>query len=71
MLVVEPPIRLEFDDGFADESGDPDSDMPVMHMTVDIAEGDGRARMSITTTFPSATAMEQIDGILAGLAATG
>jgi uncharacterized protein YndB with AHSA1/START domain len=60
VLVVEPPHRLEFEDGFAHDDGAPNPDMPTMHMRVDIAAvGDG-ARMSITTTFPSAEAMEQL-----------
>ncbi len=86
MLAVEPPHRLEFEDGFADADGAPNPDMPTMVMRVDITPVDRGTRMSITTIFPSAEAMErllsmgmeegfkaavgQIDGILAELAAT-
>jgi uncharacterized protein YndB with AHSA1/START domain len=84
VLVVDPPRHLELEDGFADAKGVPNPDMPTMHMSVDIAAADTGSRMSITTTFPSAEAMEQlvsmgmeegmaealgqIDGILAELA---
>jgi len=86
VLVVEAPHRIELEDGFADGAGEPNADMPTMHMRVDIAATDGGTQMSITTTYPSTEAMEQvlamgmdegmslaigqIDGILAELAAT-
>ena len=86
VLVVEPPHRLEIEDGFAGDDGTPNPDMPTMHMRVDITAADAGTRMSITTTFPSAEAMEQlvsmgmdegmslavgqIDAILAELATT-
>ncbi len=86
VLVVEPPHRLEIEDGFADAAGVPDPNMPTMHMRVDITAVDAGTRMSITTTFPSPEAMEQlvsmgmdegmsqamgqIDAILAELTAT-
>jgi uncharacterized protein YndB with AHSA1/START domain len=87
VLVVDPPRHLELEDGFADADGSPNPDMPTMHMSVEITAADPGSRMSITTTFPSAEAMEQlvsmgmdegmsealgqIDGILAELATTG
>jgi uncharacterized protein YndB with AHSA1/START domain len=86
VLVVDPPHRLEFDDGFADAEGNRDPEMPTMRMRVEIRDADGGTRMSITTTFPSPAAMEQmltmgmeegmslalgqIDDILAELATT-
>ena len=60
VLVVEPPHRLEFEDGFADANGAPDPEMPVMIMSVDISAIAAGSRMAITTTFPSAEAMEQL-----------
>jgi uncharacterized protein YndB with AHSA1/START domain len=60
VLVVEPPHRIELEDGFAQPDGTPNPDMPTMRMRVDIAAVDGRTRMSITTTFPSDEAMEQL-----------
>jgi uncharacterized protein YndB with AHSA1/START domain len=60
VLVVEPPHRLELEDGFADADGAPNAKMPTTHMRVDITAVEAGTRMSITTTFPSAEAMEQL-----------
>lgn len=58
---VEPPRRLSFRDGFADESGNPNPDMPTMSVAVELAESDGGGtRMTVTTTFPSAEAMAEL-----------
>lgn len=55
VLVVEAPHRIEFENGFVD--GPP---VPNMHMRVDITAVGQSTRMSITTTYPSAEAMQQI-----------
>lgn len=61
VLAVDPPRRLEFEDGFADEEGNPVDDMPTMTIRVELdEEADGGTVMTIETTFPSAEAMEQI-----------
>jgi uncharacterized protein YndB with AHSA1/START domain len=61
VIAVDPPHSLEFEDGFSDESGRPQPDMPVMTMRVSIDEQpDGRTRMTIETTFPSLEAMDQL-----------
>ena len=70
MIDVEAPRRLEFEDGFADDSGQPNPDMPTMTIRVALAgrstggdggdSGDGGTRMTIETTFPSTEAMEQL-----------
>ena len=57
---VDAPHRLEFEDGFADDAGNPNLEMPTMIMRVTLTETDGGTRMEIETTFPSAEAMEQI-----------
>jgi uncharacterized protein YndB with AHSA1/START domain len=58
---VEAPHRLEFEDGFSDDAGNPNPEMPVMTMRVSIdAQSDGKARMTIETTFPSPEAMDQL-----------
>jgi uncharacterized protein YndB with AHSA1/START domain len=61
VLSVDPPRRLEFEDGFADATGEPSPDMPTMTIRValDDREGGG-TRMAIETTFPSTEAMEQL-----------
>ena len=61
VISVEPPNRLEFEDGFADEAGNPNPDMPTMTIRVSLDEDvSGRTRMAIETTFPSKEAMEQV-----------
>ena len=58
---VEPPHRLLFRDGFANDDGTPNTDMPGTESRVAIEPiGDGRTRMSITALFPSVEAMEQL-----------
>lgn len=61
VLAVDAPHRLEFEDGFADDAGNPNPDMPTMTIRVALNEQpDGGTRMDIETTFPSLEAMEQI-----------
>ena len=86
VLEVEPPRLLVVEDGFADDAGVPNPDMPTTVMRVEITErGDG-VTMTMTSRFPSLEAMEQmsamgmeeglrqamgqIDDILAGAPAT-
>jgi uncharacterized protein YndB with AHSA1/START domain len=58
---VDPPHSLAVQDGFANEDGSPNTDMPVGEMRVTIEEvGEGRSRMSIVSIFPSSEAMEQL-----------
>jgi uncharacterized protein YndB with AHSA1/START domain len=60
IVEVAPPHRLVFRDGFANDDGSPNTDMPVNVARVTIEElGGGRTRMSITSEFPSTAAMEQ------------
>ncbi len=82
---VEPPLRLCFEDGFADEQGKPNPELPTTIATVTITESDGATRMTIESTFGSREGMEQviemgveegmvealgqIDGLLTGAAA--
>jgi hypothetical protein len=48
-------------DGFANDDGTPNEEMPTGEMRVTIEEiGDGRTRMSIESVFPSSEAMEQV-----------
>ena len=56
---VEPPKRLRFEDGFADDEGKPNEEMPTMIQTVTIAEADGATTMSIVSKFASREGMEQ------------
>jgi uncharacterized protein YndB with AHSA1/START domain len=79
---IDPPRRLEFDDGFADQDGNPVADMGSTHAVVTFEPVDGRTRMKTTSRFESAEqlermlamgmeegiqqAMGQIDGLLTG-----
>ena len=58
---VEPPHRLSFRNGFANDDGTPNDTMPRSSAVVTIRDsGTGRTRMTIQNMFPSAEAMEQL-----------
>jgi uncharacterized protein YndB with AHSA1/START domain len=60
VLAVDPPHSIEVEDGFADDSGNPNPDMPTTIMRVVLSDEDGVTRMTMTSTFPSHDAMEQL-----------
>ena len=61
ILAVEAPNRLEFEDGFADDSGKPDPAMPISIIGVQLAEQSDRVtRMTIETRFSSIASMEKL-----------
>ena len=61
VLRAEPPYSLVFRDGFANEDGTPNDDLPTSEARVTIEEiGIGRTRMSIDSVVPSTEAMEQV-----------
>lgn len=61
VLEIEPPNRLAFRDGFANDDGSPNDAVPRTEVHVGIEPiGDGRTRMSIESRFPSTEAMEQL-----------
>jgi uncharacterized protein YndB with AHSA1/START domain len=61
IVEVNPPRSLVFRDGFANDDGSPNNDLPMTTARVTIDEvGAGRTRMSIESVFPSAGAMEQV-----------
>jgi uncharacterized protein YndB with AHSA1/START domain len=61
VLEADPPRRLVFRDGFANEDGTPNEALPVGEGRVTIEPiGGGRTRMSIENLFPSTEAMEQV-----------
>ncbi|CAN5695583.1 SRPBCC domain-containing protein [soil metagenome] len=59
VLAVNGPRSLQFQDGFADEDGNPNHELPVTTTDVELGEHDDGTRMVITSRFPSAEAMEQ------------
>ena len=62
MTAIEEPSRIEFEDAFADDDGNINPKMPRTKIRVDITglEGSGKTRMTITSNFASAEAMEQL-----------
>jgi uncharacterized protein YndB with AHSA1/START domain len=56
---VDPPNVLEAQDGFADDDGAPNPDLPVNVMRIEIAADGDITRMTIRSTFPTLDAMEQ------------
>jgi len=61
VISVEAPRRLELEDGFADESGNPNPDMPSMTMRVSLEDRPGGGtQMSVETTFASGEVLEQM-----------
>ena len=61
---ANPPRSLAFHDGFSNDDGTPNTDLPDTTGRVTIEEiGDGRTRMTIRSDFPSLEAMEQLVGM--------
>lgn len=57
---ITAPTTLSFDDGFADDSGNPSSTMPVTHATAILEDVDGRTRMTIRSRFDSLAQLEEL-----------
>ena len=60
VTAVDAPRGLEFEDGFADDAGTPNPEMPTTLTRVSLREQAGGTRMAIVTTFPNLPAMEQM-----------
>lgn len=60
ILAVDAPHSLELQDGFADDTGAPNPEMPVTTLRVTLSEEAGVTQMMMTSTFPSLEAMEQM-----------
>jgi uncharacterized protein YndB with AHSA1/START domain len=59
-VAVDPPRSLEFEDGFADETGAPNAELPTTTAVVELAETADGTRMTVTSRFASAEHMEQL-----------
>ncbi|MEV5431912.1 SRPBCC domain-containing protein [Streptomyces sp. NPDC052701] len=57
---VDPPTSLEFVDGFADQEGRPNADMPTTTARVRLTEHEGGTRMELRSAFDSREQMEQL-----------
>jgi uncharacterized protein YndB with AHSA1/START domain len=60
VLAIDAPHSLEVQDGFSDDTGSPNLDMPTTTMRVVLSEEGGVTKMVMTSTFPSLEAMEQL-----------
>jgi uncharacterized protein YndB with AHSA1/START domain/pimeloyl-ACP methyl ester carboxylesterase len=61
IVEVDPPRSLVFRDGFANDDGTPNTELPLTTARVIIQDiGGGRTRMTIESVFPSTEAMEQV-----------
>lgn len=60
VLTVEPPRQLSFRDGFADEDGTPQEDMPITEVTVTLTARDGGTTAEVVTAFPDRTQMDAL-----------
>ncbi|NCL77697.1 SRPBCC domain-containing protein [Rhodococcus sp. YH1] len=63
VTAVEPPESLEFSDGFADEDGTPNLEMPTTTVRMQLVEHEGGTRMRILSAFASREQMEQLAGM--------
>ena len=60
IVEAEAPHRLVFRDGFANDDGTPNADMPLNEARVSIEDiGGGRTRMEIKSIFASTESLEQ------------
>ena len=61
VVETDPPRWLVVRDGFANDDGTPNDELPRNEVRTTIEDvGGGRTRMSIVSIFPSAEAMEQV-----------
>jgi uncharacterized protein YndB with AHSA1/START domain len=59
-LRIEEPHELEIDDGFGNDDGSPNTDLPTMHMLMALEATESGTSMRITTTFANQEQMQQI-----------
>jgi uncharacterized protein YndB with AHSA1/START domain len=63
VIGVEPPRRLEFEDGFADEDGEPDLSMGATRAVVVLEPVGDATRMTTVSSFESAEQLEQMSAM--------
>ena len=59
-ITIDAPRQLEVEDGFGDETGKRNEDMPTGRMVVTLDGRDGKTVMDITSHFTSLDAMNQL-----------
>ncbi|MCZ4277365.1 SRPBCC family protein [Rhodococcoides yunnanense] len=60
MTSIDAPTTLSFDDGFADDNGEPVASMGITRAVVTIEDIGGRTRMTTTSKFESAEQMQKM-----------
>ncbi|WP_210593490.1 SRPBCC domain-containing protein [Streptomyces sp. GESEQ-35] len=61
ILSVDAPHRLEFEDGFSDDAGRPNPEMPTTTVRVRLTSADGTSTvMTVESTFATPEAMKQL-----------
>jgi uncharacterized protein YndB with AHSA1/START domain len=60
ITAIEAPHRLEFDDGFAGEDGEPLAAMAPTHAVVTLEATEAGTRMTTVTTFDTADQLEEL-----------
>jgi uncharacterized protein YndB with AHSA1/START domain len=64
VIAVDPPHSLEFEDGYADDRGRPNHDLPTTSIEVRLtAAAAAKTTMTMTSRFASIADMEQVIGI--------
>lgn len=57
---LDEPHYIEFDDGFSDDAGQPDPQMPTIKIRVDLEETSTGTRMTIRSSFATTEQMERL-----------
>ena len=60
LLVLDEPRLIEFEDGFSDDAGEPNPEMPVTHGRVELEQIAAGTRMTIRTRFATVEQMQQL-----------
>ena len=59
-VTLDEPRALTFDDGFADDSGTPDLDMPTAHAQVSLDQVEDGTLLTVVSRFDSPEALQQV-----------
>jgi uncharacterized protein YndB with AHSA1/START domain len=59
-LALDEPRTLEFEDGFADDAGEANPQMPTIRALVELEETAAGTRMTVTSRFATVEQMEQL-----------
>lgn len=71
ILSLDEPRSLEFEDGFSDDGGTPNREMPTTVARVDLQAAPGGTRMTLVSRFPDRDALQQMAemGMVEGITA--